>query len=138
MKNFILILSLLSLSGCATIFSGTTQTVHVKVVDVATSETLQGTSCITQEDNGGTATVDPNTGAMIVKRGQGSLNILCKKEGYRQVNTMVGDSFNGVSLVNILFWPGFLVDMGTGAIKKYPSHYVINMERISAAQTASK
>lgn len=131
MKNFIIILSLLSLSGCATIFSGTTQTIHVKVTDTSTGDVLEGASCVTQEDNGGTATVDTNTGAIIVKRGQGSLNILCKKTGYRQVNTMVGDSFNAVSLVNILFWPGFLVDFGTGAIKKYPSHYVINMEKTS-------
>ena len=136
MKNFILFLSLLSLSGCATIFSGTTQTMNVKVVDTATNDTLPGASCVAKEANGGTTALDMNSGSLTVTRGQGALNINCTKQGYRQLNTMVGESFNGVSLINILFWPGFLVDVGTGAIKKYPSHYVVNMEKISAEKVS--
>jgi hypothetical protein len=70
-----------------------------------------------------------NPGSAIVSRSNGSLQVNCKKEGYIQLNTAVGDSFNSTTLVNVLFWPGFIVDAVTGAYKKYPSHYVVSMEK---------
>ena len=82
------------------------------------------------EGNGALHTVPNNPGSVSVKRGDGSLDIICKKDGYKQLNTMVGDSFNGTTVVNILYWPGFLVDAATGAYKKFPTHYVVNMEKI--------
>lgn len=131
MKNFIIILSLLSLSGCATIFSGSSQTIHMKAIDSSTGETLENTSCVAKEANGATSSLDMKADTITVTRGQGALNIICTKPGYQQSNTMVGQSFNPVTLVNILVWPGFFVDFGTGAMHKYPSHYVINMEKTS-------
>lgn len=41
---------------------------------------------------------------------------------------MVGESFNKVVLLNLLWLPGFVVDTVTGAYKQYPSHYVVTME----------
>ncbi|AIL65251.1 hypothetical protein NOVO_04345 [Rickettsiales bacterium Ac37b] len=31
-------------------------------------------------------------------------------------------------LVNVLFWPGFIVDAATGAVHKAPSHITVFME----------
>lgn len=47
---------------------------------------------------------------------------------YKQLNMMVGESFNRATLLNILWLPGFAIDAVTGAYKQYPSHYVVTME----------
>lgn len=114
--------------GCATIFSGTTQTIHVRAIDAETEELLAGCACVVSDGSGGEYVMAGNPGAVTVKRGGGMLSFACKKRGYRQLNTLAGDSFNAVSVVNILFWPGALVDACAGAYAKYPSYYVIRME----------
>jgi hypothetical protein len=45
------------------------------------------------------------------------------------VNFGVGDSFNSVTLINILFWPGFIVDGVSGATHEYPSHISVYMKK---------
>ena len=134
MKNIIALFTLLSLSGCATVFSGTTQNVNVKVVDSKNNDLLTDISCIIHDPNGGSNVVNSNPGVANIAKGHGSLDIKCSKDGYRQLNTAVGNSFNGVTLVNVLFLPGFIVDAATGAYKKYPSHYVVSMEKISVSK----
>ncbi len=133
MKRAIFTLSVFLLSGCATVFSGSTQTINVEAIDSANHHVLDGVSCVVIEPNGVRQVVSSNPGTVSVTRGSGALNVACKKEGYHQLSTAVGDSFNSTTLVNILFWPGFFVDMASGANKKYPSHYVANMEKTSGA-----
>lgn len=118
------------LQGCATIFSSSTQTIHIKAVDNDTKEIIDDCSCVVTDGSGGSYVVTSNPGTANVHRSQGAVQVNCRKEGYRQINTSVGDSFNATTLVNVLFWPGFLVDAATGAYKKYPSHYLVNMEKI--------
>ena len=125
---FLFILSVL-VSGCATIFSGSTQHLNVKVVDSAKNELLEGAVCNVIVSNGSETPVTSNPGVVTVKRGE-SVSVNCKKAGYKQLNMSVGDSFNAVSIVNVLFWPGFIVDGVSGAWKKYPSHYVVTMEKL--------
>ena len=133
MKNLnkIILLPLFVFStGCSTIFSGTSQNLNVKVVD-SQNNMLDGTNCIVVDGSGGMNTLLTNPGTVRVSRSNGSVQVNCKKEGYRQLNTSVGDSFNKTALVNILFWPGFFVDAMTGAYKKFPTHYVVSMEKVS-------
>ena len=55
--------------------------------------------------------------------------IIAKKEGRKSTPFVVESSFNAKSLWNILFWPGFLIDLGTGKINKYdPVIYNVEME----------
>jgi len=63
---------------------------------------------------------------------KGSVQVNCVKEGYRQLDTSVGESFSGATALNVLFWPGLIVDAASGAYKKLPSHYVTSMEKIPA------
>ena len=130
MKKIFLCVSLLALSGCATIFSSNTQVVNVKVVESKTGEALDGCSCSLTGPNGDLAIIRSNPEAVTFTRGTQPVVINCQKEGYRQLNMAVGDSFRGATIVNVLFWPGFLVDWMSGAHKKYPSHFVVNMEKI--------
>lgn len=131
MKNkWILCLMALGLSGCATILSGTSQTIHVKSIDSVSKETLTDVRCSVTDGSGGGSTIMTNPGSTKVSRARGSVVVNCSKPGYRQLNTSVGDNFNAVTLVNILFWPGFIVDAASGSYRKYPSHYLVSMEKI--------
>lgn len=129
-NKIFLIAPIFLMCSCATIFSGKTQNLHVKVIDEATNQELQDCKCILKEPNGTQYTIASNPGTVAVSRGSGAIEIICKKEGYIQHNTSVADSFNGTTIANVLFWPGFIVDAASGAYKKYPSHYVVNMSKI--------
>lgn len=128
LKSFVTALLIMTLTGCATIFSGTSQTINVKVVDATTQVPLQNVSCVVSDGNN-SYTMAGNPSAINISKG-GHVVINCSKPGYRQLNMAVGDSFNAVTIVNVLFWPGFIVDAVSGAYKKYPSHYLINMQRV--------
>ena len=130
MKKAAVLLSSLVLAGCATIFSGTSQTINVKVVDSSNQQLLTNVSCAVSDGNGTTHSITTNPAAITVSKGNGALRVDCTKAGYKQLNMAVGDSFNALTVVNVLFWPGFIVDAVSGAYKKYPSHYQINMEHI--------
>ncbi len=117
------------ISGCATIFSGSTQKINIKVSEPGSSEPLTGISCTVLDPNGSHIVLLSNPSTINVSRGEGAIQISCKKEGYHQLNMAVGDSFNAVTIVNVLFWPGFIVDAVSGSYKKYPSHYLVTMEK---------
>ena len=56
--------------------------------------------------------------------------MIAKKEGYKNTPFVIESAFNAKSLWNILFWPGFLIDLGTGKINKYdPVIYNVEMEK---------
>ena len=134
-KNFLklsalIALSSIMLSGCATIFSGSTQNIKVQVLDSKTSALLQDVNCTFTNQKMQAFPVFGNPGSVQVQKGGGTLSVNCKKDGYKQADVKVGDSFNAVAIANILFWPGLIVDGMSGAYKKYPSHYKIIMEKI--------
>lgn len=129
MKKLAVVLGSIVLTGCATIFSGTSQTINVKIVDSSNQQLLSNVSCVVSDGNGSTHSTITNPAAITVSKGNGAIRIDCTKAGYKQLNMAVGDSFNALTVVNVLFWPGFIVDAVSGAYKKYPSHYQINMER---------
>lgn len=116
----------LLLSSCATILSGTSQTLNVRVVD-DNKELLDKVNCTVYDGGGGSYALTNNPGTVKVTRSGGSITVNCVKKGYKQLNTSVGDSFNAVTIANVLFWPGFIVDAASGSYKKYPSHYEVQM-----------
>lgn len=136
-KNGILLsLIALGLSGCATIFSGTMQTIHIKAVD-ANNNPLSDIRCVATDGHGGGYTIMTNPGSVQVSR-KGAVVVKCVKEGYEQLNMAVGDSFNSVTLWNVFFWPGFIVDAASGSYRKFPSHYVVTMEKIKKVEKVVK
>ncbi|WP_218459933.1 hypothetical protein [Rickettsia sp. TH2014] len=130
-KLVTILMSTIILSGCATIFSGTTQDIHGKVIDNKNNATLENVICTVSDGTGGSYALQNNPGIVKVRRTSGAVLVDCKKEGYKQLNIAVGDNFNSVTLINVLFWPGFIVDALSGSYKKYPSHYLVAMENIA-------
>ena len=126
LKRFLLASSVLLLTGCASVISGTTQEVHVKVVDAdntmikhATCMVVNGSTDYEFDGNPSTITVNKNA-PLVIK---------CRAKGYKQKSTSFGKSFDTTTLVNVLFWPGFLVDGVNGSMHKYPSHVIVEMQK---------
>jgi hypothetical protein len=129
-KIYLLISVALLQHGCATIISGTTQNINVKVIDSITNNPLDGCQCIVTDGSGSQRPLIGNPASLRISKGRDMVEINCSKSGYTQLNTSVGNSFEATTLVNILFWPGVFVDLITGAYKKVPSHYVVSMKKI--------
>ena len=109
-------------SGCATIFSG-------------------GPESITMQSDppGATYQYGPYQGktpdTLAVARGSLSHFAIFSKAGYEQKTVPVETGIQGVTWVDILFWPGFIVDFVTGNAFKVNSPVVnavlepVNLER---------
>ena len=120
MKIFTLSLALLvgalSLSSCATIFTGTKDSITFDSTPEGAKVIQKGIEkCITP------CTID-------VPRSLSKQMVEIKKEGYEVKELKLEKNFNAISLVNILFGGiiGFGIDLGTGAFVKYDqkSHHV--------------
>lgn len=120
---------LIALTGCATVMTGTRQTIHLKIIDVANNAMLSGVACTFIDGSGNSYPIMANPAQITVSTGSGSISVNCHKAGYKQMNMAVGDSFNALTIINVLFWPGFIIDAASGAYKKYPNHYVIGMAK---------
>lgn len=127
-KNTIIALCAVSLTACATILSGTTQTINVQAVDARNNQPLSGVVCNVVDGTGMRYPISGNPGTVTVRKGQGILKPECRKLGYTQTSVAVGESFNALTIVNVLFWPGFIVDAVSGTMQKYPSYISITME----------
>ena len=108
---------LLLTTSCATIFTGTKQTVLVK----------SNPSGATIEVNGVERGTTPAN--IELKKGFNGQIITLSKDGYKKHDFTPSTTFNPVSLVNLLILPGFIIDAATGAMMKYdPIFYEINLK----------
>ena len=130
-RNTILLLTLVALTGCATVFTGSTSNVQLRVVDAQTNMLLDNITCSLTDNEGMVYLVNSNPGNVIANKGKGVLRVDCKKPGYVQQNMGISQNINGVTFVNVLFWPGFIVDALTGTMHKYPAQATIQMKKES-------
>ncbi|MBN8828298.1 MAG: hypothetical protein J0H68_06295 [Sphingobacteriia bacterium] len=129
MKKYLCVLLLLLIAGCATVLSGLTQTIHIKVVDNKTHTEIHKIHCTVIDGKGNHYEITTNPASLNVNLGHGTLRIECVRNGYRQVGTVAGENFNVLTIGNVLFWPGFVIDAASGAYKKYPTHYIVKMAK---------
>lgn len=106
-KTAIALMSALILSGCATMFTSSTDPVTFKSIPDGAKVEINGNSV------GRTPVTVP------LKRSLTPPLVQLKLEGYEPKTLIVQNSFNGVSVLNIFFWPGFIVDAATGSMMKY-------------------
>ncbi len=123
---------LLMLTACATIISGPSQRVNVQAVDEQDNSVISNVSCLVMDGQGFSYPVTGNPGSIAATRGNGTLQVNCKKDGYNQTNIGTGSSFNAITIANVLFWPGFIIDGLSGSYAKYPSHIVVQMSQEDA------
>jgi hypothetical protein len=108
----ILFVSQIGLSSCATVFTGSRQTV---VIDA----NVPDASVMVGGINYGTTPA-----SVRLKKGFTGETVVVRKDGYKNAVIQPPTTFNPVSVINlfnILFWA---IDIATGAIMKYESNYV--------------
>ena len=101
-------------SGCASIVSGTIQSISVDTPG------CEAASCQLTNDKGTWYVKTP--ASVSVSRAYGNLTVVCSKEGFPSATTTVASSTKGMAFGNILFGGviGAGVDIGTGAAYDYP------------------
>ena len=118
MKKFILLCSVLSLNGCASMFTGTTSTVNV-------TSSPSGADC----DLAGHGVHTP--GNVVLSKSGDDVMANCQKEGYQSASTRVEASFNPVTLVDTLLGiPGalaYVIDFSLGAAWEYQDQVNVNL-----------
>lgn len=125
MKNvFLMVFVVLSASSCMTLFTKTNQSVTLMGEDGITVYDAQNNVKIGKIEDGGSVTLE-------VKKRLFDKTLIAKKEGYRNTPIIIPSVFNPKALWNVFFWPGFLIDLGTGKINKYdPAIYHVEMEQV--------
>ena len=98
---------LLTLSGCASIFGDNTRAVKVD------SQPSGATIFVDNQQYGVTPAV-----ITLPTYIYGGKSVTVKKKGFQDQTAMVNSKFQPVALLDILFWPAFLVDGATGNIVK--------------------
>jgi len=119
MINKIALLSIVmaALNGCASIAGDNSKIVHV-------SSKPEGAKVYANNVPVGTTPTQ-----ILVNDTWSPTLITLKKKGYEDTNTQVNTSFQKVGLLNIFFWPGFIIDAATGNMMKVtPESRVINSE----------
>jgi uncharacterized protein YceK len=118
---FTFVVALLMLSGCASIVSGTNQSLLISTPG------CPGASCDLSNDKGNWS-VPQTPGSVVVHRAYGDLSITCRK-GDETASTSVKSSTKGMAFGNILAGGGIGagVDIATGAAYDYPQSISIPM-----------
>ena len=118
MKSLLsLSIALLFISSCATIFTGSTQTVQIETIPSNAKIQIDGI------DRGRTPS------ELVLKKDHQGPRIVLSKEGYQQRTFRPEVTFNSVSLLNTVFVLFYGIDAISGALWKYsPRQYEIELE----------
>jgi hypothetical protein len=119
------ILGISSLTGCASIVSGTSQVVSVETLH--SSGNVAGATCKLENDKGVYYVTTPGT--VTVHRAYGDMNVKCEKPGFDAGLASVKSSTKAMMAGNIVFG-GFIgagVDAASGAAYDYPALFQVMM-----------
>ena len=120
--SLILFLSIatLNFSGCASIFTGTTQSVQVNSVPSGASVSVSGL------DRGLTPL------PVVLKKGSSGECLTLTLPGYQQKTFQPQTAFNPVAILNLWGILGWGIDAATGALWKYdPTFYNIQLQKVT-------
>lgn len=111
-----------TLSGCATVFEGATQTVSVS------SPPVRGARCALFTESAYRDVITP--GSVTLPRSRKDLTVVCTKNGFKDTRMTVGSHFNFVTFGNFVVGgvTGLVVDASTGANDSYPGEIEVPME----------
>ncbi|WP_316846182.1 PEGA domain-containing protein [Pedobacter psychrodurus] len=115
--NIAAVSATLLLSSCATIFTGTTQTVQINSNPPAAAIEVDGVK----------TGVTPM--AVSLKKGFTGQTISLKLDGYETKTFQPQTTFNPVAILNVIGLFGFAIDAATGSMMKYdPKVYEFTLE----------
>ena len=125
MKKIAAIVMALTLSGCASIFSGSSQQTVVNT-------SPQGAHCDFVRKDKVIAYVERTPGNLHYNKTRDDALLVCKKEGYKTTSVPLTSDTDTWTLVNILLFPlgtviGTGIDAGTGAMNKYDEAITVTL-----------
>jgi len=114
-----------TVTGCATITTGTDQS-----VTVMTEKDVAGASCELSDSRGGKWFVNNTPGTVSVHKGDGPMTVICRKQGYLDTILSVEETVAGATLGNVILGGGvgIIVDAMSGSAQRYPDQIVVWME----------
>jgi hypothetical protein len=134
MKRFLAALTLgttVLLGGCATVTTGTTQSITIDSDPQAAECTLtrEGTAL------GMVTTPSPLT----IKRHAATVHVVCRKPGYEDGRTVMNSRFETASAGNFLVGGiiGVMVDASSGANSRYDTHVMVRLTPMSPVDQAA-
>lgn len=117
----------LSLAGCATMVTGSSEDIAVLTPPVA------GASCVLSNAEGSWTVVTPTVAH--VQRGHDDMQVKCTKPGYQEAQATIPSNFEDWTIGNVAtVGIGVAVDAYTGAIDQYPHSIQIPMQPAPATQ----
>jgi len=122
-RTFALLLAVVLLcTGCATLVTGSSQTITVSTDPV-------GATCTLKRDGKPLAVINPTPGSIPVGKASGPISVLCTKSGYEDAAGTLASQFQAMTFGNILFGGliGIVVDAASGAATQYPDAVTITM-----------
>jgi hypothetical protein len=133
MKNFtiyaLLITLTVSFTSCATIFTGSRQTVKIATFPPGADVFVEG------EKMGQTPT------EISLKKGFNPESVVVKKDGFENKNVPLNTTFNPVAILNLFGLLGWGIDAATGAMMKYDKKFyevTLDAKPSAAAAPANK
>jgi len=123
----------LTLSGCATIFSGSRQSI---VLSAPAGTKIFSDGILIAEVPQGYDAI-----SVRVNRSLSGMSMMAKKDGYKDTYFYLRPRVNDVVFINILLGPGVLfgggIDLITGAAAEFPNYIQIGMEPLEGTASSS-
>ncbi len=135
MKNIAILSAVtMTLSGCSTIISGTTQPFSVE------TELAGGAKCELIDSKGARWVIPDTPGTVEITKGDGPLTVSCSKPGFKTAETVVEEGFAGATLGNVILGGGvgLVIDAASGAAQEYPDSVTLWLEPESFASKAEE
>lgn len=132
-RSFAAITLVLSLTGCATITTGSGQA-------IAVNTDPEGADCTLTRDGVVLARVNPTPGSIHVEKSSTDLTVLCRRDGYQETGGKIGSEFQPATLGNIILGGivGVVVDAASGAMTKYPTAVTFKLIPVTFRSNAER
>lgn len=124
-----LLISLASLSACATLVNGTSQTVTI-------STAPPGATCTVDRMGARIGAVPQTPGSLRLDKSKNDLSVTCSKSGFQTANITRAPSFGAATLGNIIAGGviGLVVDAASGASYDYPADIRLDLAADAAPE----
>jgi len=111
------------LASCATVTSGTTQTIGI------VSEP-GGATCEMRRDGALLASVHLTPEVVLIPRSKATIELTCRRDGHEPTTEMVESKFSGATIGNVLAGGliGIAVDAASGANNFYPDQVTVLLQ----------
>lgn len=125
----IILMSPLLIAACATLTTGTSQSILVDVLNAP------GAQCQGVDSRGRTYVWGNTPSTTTVHKGDGPVILTCEKDGFKKTVKEFDEEVAGATLGNLLIGGGIglAVDIASGAAQEYPSRVHLVMEPVETA-----